>query len=150
MYSYQTFNSKCMNQIKNQISLYFLSFIFIQLGLLLYNNFRSKEIWINKWTDLYDFNLSNHISLPNWFIYSSTDFLWSMSGSILMFSIWKSELIFKNYFWIYSIVLVSFLHEFLQYYGIMKGTFDVLDVFSYLLSSIILILMIILTKKNKL
>lgn len=69
---------------------------------------------------------------PDWFLYSLPDGLWIFSYVCLMLSIWKKSISQQNIFWISIVPLVAVGSEILQFFGLVQGTFDMVDVLCYL------------------
>lgn len=81
--------------------------------------------------------LGEHISLPDFIIFNLPDGLWITSYLFIVNSVIpvrnKRELLF----WILLLPLISVLGEFLQYYHIIEGQFDIIDILCYILPVII-------------
>lgn len=73
------------------------------------------------------------INIPDWVIYNLPDGLWLLSYMLIIDMIWNSEEILKTVFlWIVPVMIAC--HEFLQLLGVVRGTWDVLDLLSYFLA----------------
>ena len=65
--------------------------------------------------------------LPSWFIYSLPQALWCFSGLCSIHAIWMKKNRNQEYFWIAIILMMPFLTEFMQFYHLIPGTYDVVD-----------------------
>jgi hypothetical protein len=126
---------------------------FISLGIYLI--FRSDDLllvnyFLSKFETLEDLRnvLNSKIHLKQSFIlYNLPDGLFLFSYNALIAFVCRD--INKVYQWIFSFLLIMIFIEFLQYYDIVKGTFDFVDIISYIVFSILSVFMINLyTKKN--
>lgn len=68
-------------------------------------------------------------SIPNWIIYSLPDFLWAYTFTTAIILINQEK--FQSLNW-YSFLLLTLvlLHEILQLFGLVRGHFDIIDLFS--------------------
>jgi len=64
---------------------------------------------------------------PDWIVYSLPSGLWAFSYSLLIIGIWSKNTSILKYVWLTTIPLLVFGFEFLQYSGIVGGTFSVGD-----------------------
>lgn len=122
-----------------------ISFLFLPLmiGGLIYIIFRSGNLLMFKWFKFLNidhfisktrlFNTSD--SFPNWFQYSLPDGLWILSYVLIMTEIWNKKITIHNLFWIIIIPVIAILSEFFQYFGLIKGTFDFLDILFYIIGA---------------
>jgi hypothetical protein len=79
------------------------------------------------------YSLSFNLYVPDWFIYSLPNGLWAFSYSVIITVIWWGSKSHLKYFWIASIPVFNLGFEFMQYSGILRGTFCIPDmVFSVL------------------
>ncbi|MGZ2371733.1 hypothetical protein ACXR6G_18285 [Ancylomarina sp. YFZ004] len=89
------------------------------------------------------FYLKNEL-YPNWFIYNLPDGLWVFSWVTLMLFIWHDENSVLSFFCILAIPFISIIHEYGQKYDLFSGTFDILDITSYLIATLIPIVFFLL------
>ena len=68
----------------------------------------------------------NFIQLPDWFYYSLPDGLWTYSFTSSILLIWGRDNGIQKY-WIYVPLVLSVLPELSQYFKIIPGTFDWID-----------------------
>lgn len=124
-----------------RIIIYFLPLI---LGGFIYIIFRTETLIMFHWLKYLTFsdeiniikNFRTVYSFPSWFIYNLPDALWIFSYTGISLEIWKHSITRQNIFWIFSIPIIAVLSEFLQFFKIVPGTFDFLDVTFYLLGTI--------------
>ena len=126
-------------------------------GGVIYVAFRSNTLILNGWIN--EINLSEYMNiirnlfypikciLPNWIIYSLPDGLWVYSLTSAIFLIWGNSFLTLN-IWLVIILLIAPLIEFMQYFGIFPGTFDLIDLLFYLIGSFLSLLIIKLKLQN--
>ena len=88
---------------------------------------------------------------PSWVLYNLPDFLWAYSYSLFIISMWGFDRKLENIVWLSTIPLLTLGHEISQYFNLLPGTFDILDIIftiGAILASIITI-KIIKTIKSK-
>ncbi len=71
--------------------------------------------------------------MPKWVIYSLPDGLWMFSCTSLILNVWNNRLNKQSIVWIISMPAIAILSEFLQLFHLIRGTFDILDIASYLI-----------------
>lgn len=76
------------------------------------------------------------ISLPKWVIFNLQDGLWLYSFLMWMFIIWEYKQSKYALFWYLSIIVLAFGSEILQKYQPSMGTFDWIDILTYVLAVI--------------
>jgi hypothetical protein len=113
------------------------------LGGLIYICFREKNILFFSWLQYFNINdylfqniyTGNNIILK-YFIYSLPNGLWILSGLLILKLFLKNEYFLLS---IYSIVfiVISFIIEIGQLFKFVRGTFDILDIITIALFSII-------------
>lgn len=117
------------------------------LGTSIYILFRSSSLKVFSWLDFiginildsnirkYALSISNNI--PDWVLLSLPDGLWLFSYVSLMLYIWKMSITIQNLFWIAVVPAIAIGSENAQYFGLMQGTFDPMDLLLYLLGGIL-------------
>ena len=122
----------------------------ITLGGLIYVLFRSTSLLMFEWFD--QMNLSKYIIelrshteaysliLPNWLLYSLPDGLWLFSYLSLLLIIWDNKVSKKNIFWIFLLPIIAIVSELGQFFKIVPGTFDIIDLIFYFAGSFLPIL----------
>lgn len=115
-------------------------FIPVLSGGLIYIIFRTEKLIMFRWFEY--LNISQEIfalkrycdnfTLPDWIIYSLPDGLWMYSYTGILLEIWKCSVTRQNLFWIFSIPVAAILSEFFQFFKLIPGTFDFIDLIFYL------------------
>ena len=107
-----------------------LIYIFLRPDDLIYNDLFSSPIKIK---------INTNSKVVNFLVYSLPNGLWSMSFSQLIFHIYKIRTL--KIIILSSIMLfVGIIIELLQYQSFMNGTFDINDIFSYIISYLIILI----------
>lgn len=127
--------------MKSKLIFYHLFSLIV--GSLIYILFRSSSLKVFSWLDLIGINIldskirksaleiSSHI--PDWILLSLPDGLWLFSYVCLMLCIWGNSITIKNFFWITIIPTIAIASEIAQYFKLLQGTFDPLDLLLYAL-----------------
>lgn len=125
---------------KKLLFAHFFSLIF---GILIYLFFRTESLKVFSWLKIVRINFINTNfrkstfqigkSLPDWFLFSLPDGLWTFSYVCLMLYIWKNEISKQNLIWITLIPLIAIFSEIAQIFHLIKGTFDINDLIFYIL-----------------
>lgn len=118
-------------------------FIPLFFGSIIYIIFRSERLLLFRWFEFLKLNdliqqiraFNTSYKFPDWFVYSFPDGLWIMSYLLILIEIWNRKITKQNIFWILIIPFIAIISEVFQYIGIVKGTFDFLDLISYLLGT---------------
>lgn len=102
----------------------------------IYVGYRTSDMILYTWLHidfqnmLFELIRSHKLGLPNWMIYNMPDALWLLSYLLLLDLIWIEKSIIKICF--LSIVpCFAFGIEIFQFYGLIEGTGDYLDLLSY-------------------
>ena len=107
-----------------------LIYIFLRPDNFIYNDLFLSPIKIN---------INTNSKVVSFLIYSLPNGLWSMSFSQLIFHIYKIRTL--KIIILSSIMLfVGIIIELLQYQSFMNGTFDINDIFSYIISYLIILI----------
>ncbi len=116
--------------------------------MVLYIGFREKSLPMFDWFN--NMGVTQHIetfrSLFNsdgvygWVKNSLPDGLWLFAYMFLVDAIWNGSKSISSYIFIYSLPFFALLSEFLQYFGLVPGVFDWIDVVSYLFAIMLYIL----------
>ena len=106
--------------------------LFLVWGSMIYLLFRSKSLdslraCVGKW------------EIPDMVIYSLPDGLYCAAYILLIDAIWNNNNGIIKYIFISLVPFATIISEILQYYGLVKGTFDIYDLLCYLLPTIIYI-----------
>ena len=89
------------------------------------------------------------IEYPYWVKYNLPDFLWVFSFTSLMLIIWNKKIVSENISYIIFPASVGVLSEIGQLFGIINGTFDLMDILFYSLGGLLSTLIFINAKSNK-
>jgi hypothetical protein len=128
---------------------FIFSLLPIIIGGFLYICFRSEDILFFSWMRLFNinYNLLRHINIEHtiitqYVIYSFPNGLWVLSGLFLLKSAVKNN---RKILLLYSIlfIAISIFIEAGQYFGILSGTFDILDLITVIVFSSIGLLIIL-------
>jgi hypothetical protein len=90
-----------------------------------------------------------HIDYPYWVKYNLPDLLWVFSFTSLMLIIWDKKIINENITYIIFPVSVGIISEVGQLFGIINGTFDLLDILFYSIGGLLSTLIFINSNSNK-
>lgn len=120
------------------------SFLTLFFGGIIYILFRESHLkmfsWMNylglKNTITFIRNLVKNFELYDWILFSLPDGLWLFSYMSVTLYIWKGKISLSNIFWILFIPLIAISSEIGQYFQIIPGTFDSIDIIMYLLGAI--------------
>ena len=117
------------------------------LGTLIYILFRASSLKVFTWLDAIGIHILNSTirksalaispSLPQWVLLSLPDGLWLFSYVSLMLYIWKNSITVQNLFWITVVPAIAIASEIAQYFGLLQGTFDLMDLLLYILGGIL-------------
>lgn len=128
--------------ISGQISL-ILSIVFLFAGGMVYVLFRPTSLLLFYWLDaiglleyVNEIRSSITILLPQWVEYSLPDGLWVFSYSLCVGFIWSFD-VKRCLPFLLLLPLVSVVDECLQLFRLVPGTFDLCDLYAYLLASIL-------------
>lgn len=127
--------------------LIFGSLFSLFLGTTIYILFRSSTLKVFSWLDLLGINiLDSNIrksamsvsdNIPDWVLLSLPDGLWLFSYVCLMLYIWKNSVTIQNLFWISIIPVIAVGSEIAQLFGLVLGTFDLMDLLLYMLGGVL-------------
>lgn len=125
-----------------------LSIVCIAAGGLIYLVFRTRTLvmfhfiptdLIMKLNHLYEYSCAN-FQIPNFIIYNLPTSLWTTSYIILMQLILENNIGLNRFLWIYLLPMLLCFTEIFQLFSFIPGTFDILDVCSYIVPMIISLL----------
>lgn len=130
--------------------------LFLVIGCAIYLLFRSKTLNIYRWCSLIGisdyvdsvrFQVQN-LNIPPFVKFSLPDGLYCAAYILIIDAIWHNENgIIKNI--IISLVpIITISSELLQYFGLVKGTFDAYDLICYSIPIFIFVLIIIYIKSK--
>lgn len=117
-----------------------LSFVVLTVGGLIYVGYRDKSLLMFRWFE--KLGISNEVDafrefvnsggIYGWVKYCLPDGLWLFAYMFLIGSIWGDSKSWRSYVFLYSLPIVALISEILQYFGLLPGTFDWMDIASYL------------------
>ena len=125
-----------------------LAVLMLLCGSGIYLLFRSKTLNIYRWcallgcSDGIDFlrYAVNDWNIPEFIKFSLPDGLYCAAYILVMDSIWQKECGWQKHVIVLSVPLFTITSEILQYFGLVKGTFDVYDLICYSFPPLIYIL----------
>lgn len=74
---------------------------------------------------------------PLWLRFSFPDGLWLYSFLMWLILLWQKRINVESFVWYCIVILIAFGSEILQYFSLMKGTFDMNDICSYCLGLVL-------------
>ena len=124
----------------------YLHFVFniivpIILGLFIYIVYRSNDTIIFYWFSCIgiEFIIDSirnsdifFLNIPFWLKYNFPDGLWVYSLINIFLFIWIDDINKHNFYYVYISVLIACICEILQFYNIIPGTYDFIDILFYL------------------
>ena len=127
----------------------FIGVAVLTVGSLTYIRYRSESLLMFDWfRDIglaeYIDNFRNKAEMPNmygWVKYNMPAGLWLFAYMFVIDSIWGKDKNNVYMYFLYALPLLAIVSEFMQYVGMLSGTFDFMDLLSYV-SSIFLFILI--------
>lgn len=125
-----------------------LSFAILIIGGLIYVGFRDKSLLMFSWFEQLGVSgevdafrgLVNSEGVYGWVRNSLPDGLWLFAYMFLVDAIWNGSKSISSYIFIFSLPFFALLSEFLQYFGMLPGVFDWIDVASYLFAILLFVI----------
>lgn len=125
-----------------------LSFAILIIGGLIYVGFRDKSLLMFSWFEQLGVSrevdafrgLVNSEGVYGWVKNSLPDGLWLFAYIFLVDAIWNGSKSISSYIFIFSLPFFALLSEFLQYFGMLPGVFDWIDVASYLFAILLFVI----------
>ena len=126
-----------------------IGIVALSVGGLIYILYRSDNLLMFSW--FHKLGMSDYIcnlradygknSIFDWVKYSMPAGLWLFSYLFIIDSVWENQknVVFKCY--LYALPIMAITSELMQYFDILSGTFDFIDLMSYI-SAIILFIFI--------
>lgn len=118
-----------------------LGIVFLACGCAIYLLFRSKSLNIYQWCAC--FGLSDMVdslryavqdwNITAWIRYSLPDGLYCAAYILIIDAIWHDDNRLIKFIIISLVPLVTISSELLQYFGLVKGTFDLYDLICYII-----------------
>ena len=124
-----------------------MGIMLLLIGCLVYLLFRSKTLHIYVWCESLGLSApidALRIAVQNWPIpvfvkFSLPDGLYCASYLLIIDGIWHNEKRWKKYLFLAAVPVITVSSELLQFFGLAKGTFDMLDLICYLFPPLIYI-----------
>lgn len=133
--------------IKQKIMKKLISRTFVPLfiGGIIYILFRSDNLYMFHWFDLIGIGgfldtlrqQVDQVNLVDWIIYSLPNGLWLYAFLNLLLIIWNKQINCISLFWLIIPLLLGIGSELGQYIGLLRGTFDVIDLIVCLLATVL-------------
>ena len=133
--------------LKDRIERSILSLLMLCIGGLIYIGLRDKSLLMFDWFN--HIGLSQHVDffrglfnsegVYGWVKNSLPDGLWLFSYMFLVDAIWNGSKSICAYIFIYYLPFLALVSEFSQYFGLVPGVFDWIDVASYLFAILLYI-----------
>lgn len=137
----------CNSFLKRLLTLLLEAVLPLLAGGLIYIFFRTDSLFMFSWFEYLNISGFIHalresiIISPNYFIKSLLNTvpngLWTFSYTAFMLFVWKNRITGKNINYFIFIPFIAVLSEYLQLVGFVRGTFDTLDIFSYLTGAVL-------------
>lgn len=116
-----------------------LAVLFLVYGCLIYLLFRNRSLNIYQWcialgvSDLIEYarNLVQGWTVSDFIKYSLPDGLYCAAYILIVDSIWQEEKLAIKLFILFVVPIITICSEILQYYGLIRGTFDAVDLYCY-------------------
>ena len=134
--------------IKQRVIKAILSFFILIIGGLIYVGFRDKSLLMFTWFEQLGISgevdtfrgFMNSEGVYGWIKNSLPDGLWLFAYMFLVDIIWNGSKSISSYIFICSLPTLALLSEFLQYFGLVPGVFDWVDVASYLFAILLFVI----------
>ena len=118
-----------------------LGIIFLTIGCGIYLMYRSPSLNIYQWCMVLGIGdtidslrfIVQDWNLAEWVKYSLPDGLYCASYILIIDAIWKKDKCFIKFVIISLVPVTTISSELLQYFGLVKGTFDVCDLICYMI-----------------
>lgn len=133
--------------LKDRIGRSILSLLILCIGGLIYIGLRDKSLLMFDWFN--HLGISQHVEIfrglfnsegvYGWVKNSLPDGLWLFSYMFLVDAIWNGSKSISAYIFIYYLPILALVSEFSQYFGLVPGVFDWIDVASYLFAILLYI-----------
>ena len=125
--------------------LIFVSVCLLLIGWLIYLIYRPTNLYMFKVFEVTDsFRILTHLRnfdylpqrqyVPEWIIYNLPDGLWLLSYMMLMDVIWENGDKVKRFLFVFFMPVIIMVWEIMQGFQVVEGTWDIGDMFSYLIA----------------
>jgi hypothetical protein len=130
--------------------------IFLTCGCAIYLLFRSKSLNIYRWCSQMGFSdyidsvrlLVQNWNIPPFIKFCLPDGLYCAAYLLVIDAIWHNEDSLIKYIIMSLVPLVTISSELLQYFGLIRGTFDLYDLICYSIPILVYSIMKYFTKTN--
>lgn len=131
---------KCMTSRRKVFEI-LLGLTMLTIGCVIYLLFRSKNLNIYQWcvalglSDTVDYyrHMTALWDVPDFIRFCIPDGLYCAAYLLLMDAIWYKDKRIIKYFILSLVPFITICSEILQYFGLVKGTYDGLDLISYII-----------------
>ena len=135
-------NNYWQHSIKYRAAKIMLSLVILLLGSLIYIIFRDKSLLMFDWFNTIGINnevdglrrLFQGEGIYGWVKYSLPDGLWVFSYMFIVDAIWDKERNAVSMIFLWGLPIVAVFSECLQYFDLLSGVFDLMDMASYMLA----------------
>ena len=133
---------------KQRIVKVVLSFAILIIGGLIYVGFRDKSLLMFNWFEQLGIigaidafrEIVKSEGVYGWVKNSLPDGLWLFAYMFLVDAIWNGSKSISSYIFIFSLPFWALLSELLQYFGLVPGVFDWIDIASYLFAILLYVI----------
>ena len=146
-YNLNLYNCFRRYSIKYRVAKVMLSLVILLLGGFIYVIFRDKSLLMFNWFNT--IGVGNEVDglrrlfqgegIYGWVKNSLPDGLWLFSYMFIIDAIWGKSKSISFYLFISLLPLIAIISEFLQFFDLCPGTFDWVDVASYLFAILLYI-----------
>lgn len=125
----------------------FIGTLPLMLGGLIYLTYRTDALLMFDWfdkigiSDFIDFLRSTeqiqNLIIPDWIKFSLPDALWLFSFTYTLLILWDFKINRQSAFWLFIVPTIGLFSEIGQLIGVIRGTFDKLDLMLLLTATIL-------------
>ena len=126
----------------------FWSLSLLCVGGLIYVGWRAESLLMFRWFDFLKLSPTVEVMrrwsvdypLPDWIKFSLPDGLWIASYLFIMEAVWNGEKSLWSDTFLWWVPIVAVGSEILQFFSVVPGTFDVVDLVCYLCAIVLFLL----------
>ena len=125
-----------------------IGLVALTIGGLIYIRYRSESLLMFDW--FHNFGLSDSIEIfrsndgmPNvyeWVKYNLPAGLWLFAYMFVIDAVWGKDKNCVSMYFLYVLPLLAVASEFMQFVGLLPGTFDIMDLVSYISATILFVI----------
>ena len=125
-----------------------IGLVALTIGGLIYIRYRSESLLMFDW--FHNFGLSDSIEnfrsndgMPNvyeWVKYNLPAGLWLFAYMFVIDAVWGKDKNCVSMYFLYVLPLLAVASEFMQFVGLLPGTFDIMDLVSYISATILFVI----------